>query len=299
LNKKITVVIVTFNGENWIEKNINSILTSDYPISILVIDNKSTDNTLAILSQFPAVEIIKSQHNLGFGKANNIGIQYAFKNKSDAVFLLNQDTRIFKNTISSLVAVLKQNTNLGIISPMHFSGDNETLDANFKTYLKSGIKNSNNTIVVPFVNAAAWLVSKECFEKVGFFEPIFNHYGEDRNYCNRVIYHGFDIGIDEKSKIIHDRAITRNLKKDTLQSRYVILNSFLNINNSFLKSSFVGLKSVFGLPKYFLKFYGWNKVLLLLLHLVGYFTILILHLKLILKIRKNTKLNFSEISEDQ
>jgi len=116
LNKKITVVIVTFNGENWIEKNINSILTSDYPISILVIDNKSTDNTLAILSQFPAVEIIKSQHNLGFGKANNIGIQYAFKNKSDAVFLLNQDTRIFKNTISSLVAVLKQNTNLGIIS---------------------------------------------------------------------------------------------------------------------------------------------------------------------------------------
>lgn len=294
---KITVVIVTFNGAFWIEKNINSILKSDYPVEIIVVDNNSDDNTMAILEQFSTIEIIKNNYNVGFGKANNIGIQKAIKNGADAVFLLNQDAWIFENTISNLMKSWNENQNFGILSPLHYSNDEKTLDINFETYYLKKQNLDINISKVPFVNAAAWLVSKQCFEKVGLFEPIFNHYGEDRNFCSRVLFHKFDIGIVENSKIVHDRIIVRNIKKDTLQSRFLILNSVLNINNSVSKSIFIGFKSVFGLPKYFFKFYGLKKSVSLFFNLFFYFILFFFHLGLILKIRKNSKSGTNGISK--
>ena len=56
-----------------------------------------------------------------------------------------------------------------------------------------------------YVNCAAWLVSKECIRKVGGFDPLFFHYGEDENYCQRVHYHGYKIGVSTIAKIRHDR----------------------------------------------------------------------------------------------
>jgi GT2 family glycosyltransferase len=58
---------------------------------------------------------------------------------------------------------------------------------------------------VPFVNAAGWLLSKTCLMTVGGFDPIFFHYGEDDNYCQRVSYHGFKIGVLPSTYMVHDR----------------------------------------------------------------------------------------------
>jgi len=86
LKKKIAVVIVTFNGEIWIKKNLNSLLNSNYPIEIIIVDNASTDKTINIIKEFSSIELIQNKNNLGFGKANNIGIDFALKNGADAVF---------------------------------------------------------------------------------------------------------------------------------------------------------------------------------------------------------------------
>src|SRR5690606_3487544 len=58
---------------------------------------------------------------------------------------------------------------------------------------------------IPFVNAAAWMLSRKCIENIGGFDPLFFHYGEDDNYCQRVLYHGFKIGVLPKVYVIHDR----------------------------------------------------------------------------------------------
>ena len=197
MEKKIAVVIVTFNGEIWIRKNLNSLLNSTYPIDIIIVDNASTDETVNVIEEFSSVELIQNKNNLGFGKANNIGIDSAIKNGADAIFLLNQDSWIFENTITNLAKKLFKNQDLGIVSPMHYSADETILDSSFSTYYNKNETeiDSNSIRIVPFVNAAAWLVSKDCFLKVGFFEPVFNHYGEDRNFCDRVHYHKFKIGI--------------------------------------------------------------------------------------------------------
>ena len=86
MKKKIAVVIVTFNGEIWIKKNLNSLLNSNYPIEIIIVDNASTDKTINIIKEFSSIELIQNKNNLGFGKANNIGIDFALKNGADAVF---------------------------------------------------------------------------------------------------------------------------------------------------------------------------------------------------------------------
>ena len=289
MDKKIFVIIVTYNGARWIDKNIPSLLNSAYPVQIIVVDNKSTDNTIELLNRYPELDIIKSETNLGFGKANNIGMRRALEFGADNLFLLNQDAWVFENTISRLVSQMQKYPDLGILSPLHFSANMTNLDLSFATYYSRKTKDlDNTTAIVPFVNAAAWMLSRQCVEKVGFFEPLFGHYGEDRNYCDRVSYHKFLIGIDADAKIVHDRVITRNFKKDITQSKFKILSSLLNPNHGLFKAYLSGLKEVLGLPKYFSKFYGLGKALHLLIKLSGYYITQIFNAGQISTARKNS-----------
>ena len=290
MKKKIAVVIVTFNGEIWLKKNLNSLLNSNYPIDIIIVDNASTDKTISTIKEFSTVELIQSKENLGFGKANTIGIDFALKKGADAVFLLNQDTWIYENTISNLVEALFENPNLGIVSPLHYSADEKTFDENFNTYFNRFKKeeDSESIRIVPFINAAAWLVSKECFTKTGYFDPIFSHYGEDRNFCERVKYHGFKIGVVKNSAICHDRIVKLNPDKIELQSKYLVLNQMINCNKSLFISLFLGLKSVFGLSKFHFSNQGALKTISLFIKLLLYYFNLLLNIGMILKIRKNS-----------
>ncbi|MDV6168257.1 glycosyltransferase family 2 protein [Flavobacterium sp. DG1-102-2] len=272
MNKKVFVVLVTYNGAHWIDKNIQSLLDSRYPVSIIAIDNNSTDASAALLSKYPQVDLIQSPENLGFGKANNIGMKRALEQGADYVFLLNQDAWVFEETIEGLLYIMETKAEFGILSPLHFSPDiNLSLDDNFKIYLGRVTSRIDSVNIVPFVNAAAWMLSRKCIETVGYFEPLFGHYGEDRNYCDKVRYHKFKIGIDGGTRIVHDRVITRNFNKDIIQSKYKILTSLLDINRGLAKSYLQGLKEVIGLPKYFMKSYGLSKSATMFFTLLRYY----------------------------
>ncbi len=291
MKNNIAVIIVTFNGEIWIQKCLNSILTADCKLQIFVVDNASTDGTIKLLEDFKTIHVIESKINLGFGKANNLAVKKAMEAGFDTFFLLNQDTWIFEHTVSNLVQKMNENPNYGILSPLHYSANGIDLDSNFEKYYNNPAKiNSNSNIKnADFVNAAAWLVSKKCFEKVGFFDPIFSHYGEDRNFCNRVLYHNFEIGIIDNAKICHDRIIKRSFEKDILQSKYLILNNLININIPLLSSILKSFKQVFGLPKFFFKEYKFKKSLLFLHELLIYFFGTFVNLSQIIAIRKTSK----------
>ncbi|MFB9057239.1 glycosyltransferase family 2 protein [Mariniflexile ostreae] len=272
MHKNVFIIIVSYNGEPWLRKNLESIRVSHYPVKVLMVDNASSDRSIAIVKSFPEVVLIESKTNLGFGKANNIGIQEALKQGADYVFLLNQDTWIFPNTIEELLSAVTYSRDFGIVSPLHFSSDATILDESFNTYWKrKTISISENLDQVPFVNAAAWFMPRSVVEKVGYFEPLFQHYGEDRNYINRVIYHQYKIIIAKNAKICHDRTIVRNFKKDCIQGRFQILNAILNINDTLILGYWKGFVSVFGLPKYFFKSYPFSKNVSLYFNLLGYF----------------------------
>ncbi len=113
---KVSIIIVTWNNENEIENCINSIYcqTKKYSFEIIVVDNESKDDTVAILKkQYPTVQVILSGGNLGFSKANNLGINMA---KGELLLFLNPDTIILSGAIDKSVDYLCQYENYGIVS---------------------------------------------------------------------------------------------------------------------------------------------------------------------------------------
>jgi GT2 family glycosyltransferase len=98
---------------------------------------------------------------------------------------------------------------------------------------------------------AFWLISAECLKKVGLFDRIFYHYGEDSDYLSRVRYHGFKIGIVMDSIGYHDRQARVVTEIQQLKSFYASqLASLTNINRSLAfclgKVSYFYLKFSFG-----------------------------------------------------
>jgi len=216
--EKIAAIIVTYNGQQWTEKCFGSLLNSSIPLKIFAIDNGSTDGTREKLkNDYSGVTLIENNENLGFGKANNIGLKLALEEGFDYVLLLNQDAWIEPNTIENLVRVHKSNPEYGVLSPIHLAGSGDKLDQKFNGLLRrdQGIEllddllaaNSNLKDVYPFsfINAAAWMISRECLERIGGFDPVFPHYGEDNDFLNRCFLHGFKLGVVPQARIYHDR----------------------------------------------------------------------------------------------
>lgn len=236
----IYVVIVTYNGMKWINKCLRDVLRSDLKISIILVDNCSTDETANFVrNNYPDIELIQTNENLGFGRANNIGIKEAIKNNADYVFLLNQDGYVEKDTLSKLITFHINHPEYGVLSPQQKNGNGTELDKKFKNIvLRQCVNNtfqeSGRTIHdVSFVMAAFWLVSADCLMKVGLFDPIFFHYGEDGDYLSRVRFHRFKIGVVMDSIAYHDRQERVVPEMQQLKSFYASqLASLTNINRS-------------------------------------------------------------------
>ena len=230
----------------WIERCLKSCV----PYAVIVIDNNSEDETVQYISEhFKNVQLIKSDKNIGFGKANNLGIKYALQKDYDYVFLLNQDAYLQEESLQKLLSFQIENPEFGILSPIHMNGKKDRLDLNFSNYMHYKknpdfysdyvLKRTLKPVYdVPFVNAAAWLLSKKLIETVGGFDPLFFHYGEDENYCQRATYHGFKIGVIPDTFICHDRENRKSPVVEPYSDMYYALlerNSklkYANINNS-------------------------------------------------------------------
>ena len=215
---KIEVVIVTNNGSKWIDTCLKSLLNSSIAVSIIVVDNCSSDSTIELIkANFQDVSLLQQKENLGFGKANNIGISLAMKKGADYVFLLNQDAWVEDKTLEKLINIHRKQPKFGIVSPMHLNGKGDELDYNFSKFIEpSKCKKLYSDIYLntvqdkiynaEFINAAAWLISKECIETVGGFNPSFFHYAEDDNYIQRLKFHNINVGVVPNAIVFHDRA---------------------------------------------------------------------------------------------
>lgn len=216
--KKVFAVVVTYNGARWIRKCLLSLKQSSYPVSVIVIDNGSKDETTRIIeNNFPEVLLVRENLNLGFGQANNKGISIALKQGADYVFLLNQDAWMEENTMGDLVATEFESKGYGILSPLHVNNTGDNLDKGFRNCISKNISGevllaidngltTNEIFEVDFINAAAWLMSKSALEKAGGFNPLLFHYGEDAEYCLRLYYHRLKVGFISGGRIHHDRA---------------------------------------------------------------------------------------------
>jgi GT2 family glycosyltransferase len=243
---KILVIIATYNAMQWAERCFNSIRSSSVTPDVFVVDNGSTDGTQAFIqAHYPEIMFQQSHENLGFGRANNLGLQYALDHHYDYVYLLNQDAWIFPDTLETLIDISRRHPEYGIISPFQMKADLY----HYSTYSWSSNKDILNDMYncnmadlypVDFAPAAHWLIPCSVLKMVGGFSPSFQHYGEDNNYVHRVRWKKMKIGIAPKVKVVHDRGGREYSRKEELSLQYS--NNIVLLSNPYVSVPYSSFK---------------------------------------------------------
>jgi len=111
------VIVVTWNGKQYAVECLSSLEenTGALPIEVIVVDNGSTDGTPEeIQRQFPGVTLVQNNANLGFAKANNIGLGRA---RGRYLCLVNSDVVVPAGCLEKMFAYLDQNPGIGMLGP--------------------------------------------------------------------------------------------------------------------------------------------------------------------------------------
>lgn len=235
---KVLTIIVSYNFERWLDACLESVLRSEYPSDILVVDNASRDRTVEqVRSRYPGVRLVANRENLGFGRANNLGLQVAMREGYQAVFLLNQDAWIAPDVLGRLVQAAEAHRGYGVLSPVHFNGRGDALDGGFAGYAgvacPEELPKDREVVEAGFINAAFWFIPIDTLRRVGGFSPLFYHYGEDKDYVNRLHFHGLKVGYLPAARACHDREFRPVSRDAFFRSEYVyLLSEYANINYS-------------------------------------------------------------------
>ena len=144
--KRVLVIVVTYNGLPWLDRCLGSVTAVDGPnngtstaLDVYVVDNDSTDGSADyVKSHFPAAKLVRSAENLGFSKANNLGMQYALDHSYDYVYLLNQDAWLEPGAMEKLVATAESHPDYAVLSPLQMADGYVALDKQFAKLVPEG-----------------------------------------------------------------------------------------------------------------------------------------------------------------
>lgn len=241
--KRVFAIIVTYNGMKWYDRCFGSLRRSSIPVIPVVIDNASSDGSVAYIREhFPESVIFEETENLGFAKANNIGMRYALDHGADYVLLLNQDAWLVQDDcIAHLIDIAENHPEFAILSPMQLYGGGDQIVSESRRYASRNddqdwISDSyfgrlKDLYEVEYLCAASWFLPVETLRTIGGFDPLFYHNGEDDNYMQRVHYHGRKIGVCPKVNVCHDcggRSVDYNAS--TMDWRKYLLIQYCNVN---------------------------------------------------------------------
>ena len=182
---------------------------------LVVIDNASKAGSLdEMMVQFPQAEWIINDSNKGFAAGMNVGIEYAYQQGADFVFLANNDTLLAPDSLAQLLtAVIQYQADLA--SPTIYYQDPAdriwsiggwrspfTLEI-IQAYQRLDPANWQEPFEVDFITGCGMLLSRACVQKVGLFDGRFFMYYEDSDYCLRARAAGCQIIVVPQAKMWH------------------------------------------------------------------------------------------------
>ena len=111
---QLSIVIVSYNVRDFLHQAIRSLdkARSGLKSEIIVVDNASADGSVEMLrSRFPKVRVISNEKNLGFARANNLGLKRA---RGEFCLLINPDTVVQEDTLRVMLKFFKGNPEAGL-----------------------------------------------------------------------------------------------------------------------------------------------------------------------------------------
>jgi len=218
---RLSIVIVTFNACEDVERCLASVVASQPTVDyeVVVVDNASTDGTVdAIRTRWPGVRLIEAGGNLGYARANNIGIRQSF---GQLVLLLNGDTVVPAGALDRLVDVLDSRPDVGVVGPrlVDARGRAELSFGNMispwnelrqKIRARGDVERLTSTARdVDWVSGACLLVRRADAEAVGLLDERFFLYTEDVDFCAAVRRLGRRVLFTPAAEIVHLRGRSR------------------------------------------------------------------------------------------
>ncbi len=238
----VSIIIVSYNTCSLLCDCIASVkaLTKGCSYEIIVVDNASCDGSVEkVRSMFPDVTVIASSVNLGFGRANNLGVSHSC---GDYLFLLNSDTVLLSDTVTFLHEYMLKNADVYTAGCSLVKEDGCSPNISFGTfpsasmeiqYLWSRLFRKSPGVVdmsvpfdVDFVSGADMMIPRSVFERSGGFDESFFLYYEETDLQKRFAAENGRRVIVPGEKIIH-------LEGGSFASGGLSYNRFMNSQHSY------------------------------------------------------------------
>lgn len=226
----VSVILVNYNTLALTTLCLNSIYgqTENIRMEVLVVDNNSNDGSQEVIrNSFPQVQLIENSENIGFGRANNVGLAHA---KGKYIFFLNTDTVLLNNAVKILFDFVENHLSLAIGAvggvlldgngtPTHSSGhfmklgepiEHQLLGFFTKKHVFSNFQkemglysNTKPYVEVDYVTGADLFISRAILDEMGGFDPNFFMYFEESDLQFRMHTKGYRNYIIQGPEIIH------------------------------------------------------------------------------------------------
>jgi GT2 family glycosyltransferase len=233
---KLSIIIVNFNTKDYLTRCLSSI-SKRKNYQIIVVDNASTDGSQAMVKKrFPHLKLITNKKNLGFSRANNIGLKQA---KGKYVLLLNSDTKIFPQTLPRMLKFMENHPQVGAATCRVELPDGQIDPASHRgfptpwaalTYFlgleklfprcrllaqyHQGWKNLKTIHEIDSPAGAFYLIRKKVIDQVGLLDEDYFMYGEDLDWSRRIKKAGWKIMYVPVAKIIHYKKTSGRAKTE-------------------------------------------------------------------------------------
>jgi GT2 family glycosyltransferase len=222
------VIIVSWNVRDLLRRCIESVLSTRTNLSVetIVVDNASVDGSADMVrDEFSEVRLIPCTSNLGFGRANNLGLAHA---TGRYVFFLNPDTLLLEHTLIRLTNFLDSEPQFDIVGPrlVDANGNVQRVCARTLPTLTLTLFGALYLHRLPFVGSrlsqrlispydlaraqevgaisgAAMFARRAAIEQVGGFDEAFLHTAEDVDLCVRVRQDGYRIFYLPDAQVVH------------------------------------------------------------------------------------------------
>ena len=219
----VSIVIVSFNAREHLERCLEAVAGGEH--EVVVVDNASSDGSPALVRErFPSVRLVELEENIGFGAANNVGMEAA---SGSWFLLLNSDAWPVEDAIGKLAAFGEARPRAGIVGPRLRNPDGSlqrsvrghpTLWRIATEYLflrrlaprthalnafYGGGFDHASVREVEVLKGAVLLVRREASEAVGGFDAAYFMYGEEMDLCYRVRQAGWSVVFDPDAEFVH------------------------------------------------------------------------------------------------
>ncbi len=287
MNVDLSIIIVNYNVKEFLQNLIYSIYKAGQKINyeIIIVDNASDDGSVEFLREkFPDIKLIVNEKNLGFSKANNLGLSIA---KGKYILLLNPDTIVQEDTFEKMIIFFEQISDAGMAGCKILNPDGtlqlacrRSFPGPWTSFCKvTGLSNlfpgsrlfarynltyldENQTYEVDAISGSFMMIRKETYEKVGKLDEQFFMYGEDLDWCYRVQKEGYKVYYVHDTQIIHYKG--ESTKRSSIDETKIFYNAMhLFVKKHFASSLLVELilRSGIGFRNFF-AFLGKRKLVL-------------------------------------